>query len=434
MKLWNYGIVLTAILAATKTLTSARANTQPQLVNSRCNPDNPMDYNLACAGAETGSITDNQECISVDKNSSLPYPNYANCSTPSGDDHSYTMPNAIAQVNHAINNILPGLKLPPFFFVLIGGNDIFDNIEKLVALKSTSDGLPLITRSQITNHLKTSKLMRNVRTIIRTLESSGIDKENLALINLPNFAQVPAAIKLAAQHPKFEKIILTFLEIMSFYINKELGSVVNAKQLVKMNELFKQMHQSPEKYNLNKTLLTKTCVEENLMPKCPGLIFANGKHPTYHVHTLVAEMVKQTIGLAKLQQSSLIYLGDSLSDVFNNLYCDENLSKQDKKNCAPVTNGNGTWAAILSEIVGHCQRGYSNTRTTTLIQPIKLPSNPKHLFREKMLVTVETIAQQLNQYAMNNKLNTTRPTDLLAKIIHPEVLHEVYNSDLKAAM
>jgi len=288
------------------------------------NPE--CDFNAATAGAETGSDADNQQCIFVDKSSTQPYPSYTQCTSPKGNSENYTMPNGLTQAHYAIQNILPNMKRPPLFFILLAGNDIFDNILKEVGKKARSGiqkNTALLNQEGIASSVKTSKPIKNIKKIISTIISAGIPKESIYLINLPNFAQVPAAILLAKQYPKLEKVILKILEVMSFFINAELAGAVSSNQLIKLNELFKEMHQHPEQFNLNASLLTSTCIEAKRMPQCEGLIFFNGKHPVKAVHQYMAKQAYAKVGAKKLADSSLITIGDSLSDDGNNVFCNE---------------------------------------------------------------------------------------------------------------
>ena len=131
--------------------------------------------------------------------------------------------------------------------------------------------------------------------------------------------------------------------------------------------------------------------------------------------------------MEKLQNSELIFIGDSLTDTFNNVYCNENLSKQDKKNCAPITNGNGTWAAILSELVGHCQRGYSNTKSPANNQ---IKQHPTLHFQKKMQIMIAAIAKHIENLNPTIKLRGNHP----AMFISPKVMTEVYPNLLTASI
>jgi len=257
---------------------------------------------------------------------------YAFASAETGDqylnDHSGEIfPPYIDQVCHEAGQIAPGIYCVPgvlrqistyldavhhpdsntIFIIWAGGNDIFNNITKLVALlqfkKSNEFHSQLMNSLSLTPVMNTlPKLSTPVINLVRArdrLIEAGVNPNQIYFIDLPDLSKTPAATKLAGS----SKLLLGAMHAITVSFNTSLKLALTKMPFSKNNlpeshiisiyDLLNTMMQNPQKYHFTHT--TQSCVNDDATPYCTGYIFFNDKHPTTEAGKLIAEKVAETI-------------------------------------------------------------------------------------------------------------------------------------------
>ncbi len=265
-------------------------------------PNYLSDTQQRCSQKYMGLSKPNPECnlimafASAESNahwlndlSTKPYSQYTNCSYPQGNSTWDCIPSAIKQ----IQLYEPLRDKSDYQLLWIGGNDFFNNIEKIIAfIKHThSTNTALSTEGIFKSLPELSHLLKNIKQWIHLQLQAGAAKDQLLVGTLLDFSYVPAARELA----KGNKLILDGLSVISFILNHEIEATVRSvlpkEQVLPFHEWIKTVFSHPEKYGINKTLAHRSCTGDEAQPKCDEYAFFNGKHPTTKTHEVIAHFV-----------------------------------------------------------------------------------------------------------------------------------------------
>jgi len=265
--------------------------------------------NYAFASAETGANY-------LDDQPGNAYPPYvsAACHAPGNlAPGLYCVPSVLKQIDLYLSDVRhPDDKTT--FIIWAGGNDIFNNVAKLISLlnqkKLTDFSNQLINTFSFDNKNINKDncsslfppLSHPVINLIRArdkLIAAGVKPEQIYFINLPDLAKSPAAIKLA----KGSDAVLNIVHGISLLFNSslELGLTkmpfsennLLASHIISAYDLLNEVMIAPTKFTFTKT--TQSCVAENATPYCKGYMFFNDKHPTTKIGELLADKVLNAI-------------------------------------------------------------------------------------------------------------------------------------------
>jgi hypothetical protein len=352
------------------------------------------DKMLAGAGAETGD-----DCIEVNLDSTHPYPNYANCTAPQGNQKTYEIPNCLTQMRHLLAK---GISNNSAAFYLCGGNDVFDNILKLInhatpfVLQNTvvrfdsSNTKPnihphLLTsikqnlknpnfRREMYQHIsknipELSHIVKNTEQSIIEALNAGMKPEHLLYSTLIDFSKVPAALDMLPKNTILKNLCITILKAFSYELNQNIIKAtlrhLPESQIMRFDELFEDLHQRPEHYGLDAKNIENTCVKLGKMPDCFQLLFFNGKHPTNLGHKIITEQIIDTYDLNFLIKLTINWIGDSLSDSGNNIYCNDRRTQPDiKSSTTELTNLFNQYVTNLTRKTIHVEKPHSTEHIT----------------------------------------------------------------------
>ena len=217
------------------------------------------------------------------------------------------MPGVIIQVSQFLKDTEN--KPNPKSLVIIwgGGNDVFNNIAKIV--DKNKDDKKVLLLSKLINaaypfaHVGLTSLsnpVKNIKVAVNMLIDAGIPAENIYVINLPNLADTPAAIRMA----KGSKAVLVTLTAISDVFNSMLrGNLVfnyfdalhnlPNGNIISVNNVLDPVIKNPLAFGFTKTLVS--CVREKQTPYCKGYLFFNHKHPASKGHRVIANYVESAI-------------------------------------------------------------------------------------------------------------------------------------------
>jgi len=245
-------------------------------------------------------------------------------------------------------------------FYLCGGNDVFNNILKLInhatpfVLEKTEVRFDSSnTKPNIHSHLVTSikqnlknpnfrrkmyqhisknipelsHIVKNTEQSIIEALSAGMKPEHLLYSTLIDFSKVPAALDMLPKNTILKNLCITILKAFSYELNQNIIKAtlrhLPESQIMRFDELFEDLHKRPEHYGLDAKNIENTCVKLGKMPDCSQLLFFNGKHPTNLGHNIIMKQIIDTYGVEFLQNLIINWIGDSLSDSGNNIYCND---------------------------------------------------------------------------------------------------------------
>lgn len=257
---------------------------------------NPVDANIdmAFASAETGM-------------------NYLNDLSPAAyppyDTFQCTKPGFISPIQSCVPGVekqisiylyLVDGKISPqtLFIIWGGGNDIFNNVQKLLTFYGKNQDKFLLAKGFFTlftggfsnEGLNLSHPIGNLQSAYETLIAAGASPSQILVLNLPDIAISPAAKQLANGDQKF----LHFFTLMSLNFNMRLKVALWNTNVFSIYDLFNQIVTDPQKYGL--TNVTQSCLAQKQGPFCTGYAFYNSKHGTSALDRILADKLFATIG------------------------------------------------------------------------------------------------------------------------------------------
>lgn len=269
--------------------------------------NNNIDY--AYASAETNAHFLND----LSSNAYPPYVGTADgCTGPGQVSPTLScVPGVLSQINTYLSAVQNKPNPNTLFILWAGGNDIFNNIAKLMSgLKTANNGYnypEMSKQAQAAVELNpttatSAELSTPIRNLLEakdTLVAAGVNVNNIYVINLPDISRTPAANALTNGN----KTILGILSAVSQSYNNNLLSALSENIFDQHNlpknhvlsayDWFNDILNNPAKYNLTNT--TDSCVTDKQDPLCNGFVFFNDKHPTVAVGEIIGQNVAAAI-------------------------------------------------------------------------------------------------------------------------------------------
>lgn len=246
------------------------------------------NINYAWASAETGDTYLNDL-------SSLPYsPINTDCGRPGQIDENIScVPGVLEQIRLYLQDIKGHPDPQALFIIWAGGNDLFNNIIKMLGPKPRPD---------------LSHPVDNLHTAVATLIYQHVPRSHIYVINMPNIAETPAGRDLI--NGRFFKALLvkTISYGYNTLLNLELthrmpwqdnidtnlppGHVISGAQL--FNHILTST-EAQKKFGLNNVVDACTASYTTQFPQCDGYLFFNSKHPTITAGSYISANVLQQI-------------------------------------------------------------------------------------------------------------------------------------------
>ncbi len=203
------------------------------------------------------------------------------------DEHTACVPGVELQVAQYLNDVQYKPSLNTVFILWAGGNDIMNNLMKLVM-----SGRPvseLLVKSISTNRENTADTADLSFPIVNLLKAkndliaAGVSPKKIYIINLPDSSKFPVIKKLVKINPEIKKLIHT----VSTLFNVNLIQVMTKGNFTRnlpvshiyfANDLLDEILANPAAMGFNN--VTDSCAEDNAMPNCEGYLFFDDVHPT----------------------------------------------------------------------------------------------------------------------------------------------------------
>lgn len=206
-------------------------------------------------------------------------------------------------VNLQIQSYLKAVNNKPnpdtLFIIWAGGNDIFNNIYRIVWHNKKSNKILLLLKMlqaaypSTSNALGLSNPAKNIYADVELLLKRGVKKDNIYVLNLPNISKTPVVRKMT----KGSKIALYDLALISFIYDKalqySLKSTLSSGHIISIKQLVNGVIKDPRRYDFSN--VSDSCVADKKTPYCKGYVFFNNKHPSSRAHAVIALYVYKVI-------------------------------------------------------------------------------------------------------------------------------------------
>lgn len=264
------------------------------------------DIDFAFGSAETNEHY-------LNDNTGTAYPPYVDANCYDAGNLSpgiYCVPGVLKQIDLYLTKA-HDLNRKTIFIIWGGGNDIFDNIAKLISLFKKNDFSTFLTQLINTISLSSSaikndsplfpELSHPVLNLIEAknkLIAAGVSPEQIYFIDLPDLSKTPAAVTLA----NGSDFILDIIHGITVLFNGSLKfgltqfpfqTHLSPSHIISAYDLLNDTFSHPEKFHF--THLIESCVADKKTPYCEGYIFFNNKHPTVAIEKLLADKINETI-------------------------------------------------------------------------------------------------------------------------------------------
>lgn len=231
----------------------------------------------------------------TDDLSPVPWRKSQNCYNGNGNYGSYScVANLRQQVNDYLSDVDYKPNLHTLYIIWIGGNDLYQNIAKMMTHSNEPLSHPIL----------------NITKSVNALIKSGVKPQQIIILNLPNFSMVPAIHSLVANGIENSIMQNTALKAISYFsdgFNALLsysliygtGFQLSDNQIYPIDQLFLSVYHDPD---IQKDIgitheLNTPCLSEHPNGDCKGYLFYNEMHPTTEVHQYLAQKLKQYIFL-----------------------------------------------------------------------------------------------------------------------------------------
>lgn len=222
-----------------------------------------------------------------------PWPQSQHCNNGAGIYSGYScVPNLRQQVRDYLADVKGQINPNTLYIVWVGGNDLYQNIAKLI----TSSDLPL------------SHPILNITRAVNELIDHGVNPSQIMILNLPNFSMVPAIYSLVTeniQKPILQKMALQAISLFSQSYNALLqytliyasGYKITENQIFHIDQLFLDVYKNPQQQQIIGIThdVNTTCLSQNTSGDCKGYIFYNEMHPTTEVHQYLSQQLNEYI-------------------------------------------------------------------------------------------------------------------------------------------
>lgn len=256
---------------------------------------NPSEANIdmAFASAETGSNYLN------DKGAG-PYPPYDtfHCEKPGLVSPTQScIPGIERQIQLYLSMINRKVSPHTLFIIWAGGNDLFNNVTKLLVFYNTNhDKLLLIkgfttlfTGSFFSEGIRLSHPIANLQSGYDELIAAGASPSQIIVMNLPDIGISPAAKQFIAGNPELSHLFT----LMTLNFNSRLKIALWSAHVFSTYQLLNQVLSNPSQYGFINT--QQSCLAAGQAPYCKGYLFYNSKHPTAALGQILADRISQVI-------------------------------------------------------------------------------------------------------------------------------------------
>jgi len=258
-----------------------------------------VDY--AWVNAETGARYLN------DQKDSIPYTD--RCMAPGLINPKFScVPGVLLQVKQFLFDLDKKHQSPgkqTLFIIWAGGNDIFDTITRIIYRIGHSYEQPHLLLPSDQYALAWSPAS-NIYTAVTLLLKAGVPADHIMVFNLPNLAEVPAAISLiASTFPTSEskqylalQLISGITQLFNFDLRLRLTYGLHGQEkprLVYINKIFTQIVKTHYFQGYYFHDVSHSCVHKRATPFCQGYLFFNGKHPSASTGRLLAMYISRII-------------------------------------------------------------------------------------------------------------------------------------------
>ncbi len=246
--------------------------------------------------------------------------------TPQNVDAACAMPGVIADKQLAcVPGVLKQIDLylaavphpaaDTTFIIWAGGNDIFNNISRLIDLipkKKTANAPDSAFNTTLTAALTTTPAPKfhakfpaisfpllNLLRAKDRLISAGVSPEKIYFINMPDLAKAPAGVRLA----KGNKVITGIIHGLTITFNTGLEQILvhnpfnkhnlPSSHIISAYAMLDEIFTDPDYFGV--THLSNNCVKDGKTPLCNGYVFYDGKHPTVPTGKVMAKWVDSAI-------------------------------------------------------------------------------------------------------------------------------------------
>ncbi len=234
--------------------------------------------NYAYASADTSA-----DYLNADWPNATPIPKVnTECQNPGllknsqGDVTSVCVPGLLKQIDLYLKDVDQKPNSNSVFFIWTGANDLF---YKLPAGQSPEQ----IIATAIT-HIVQAK---------NTLIEHGVPAQQIYVLNLPDLAKTPYAIKNSLK--QLTEISIAFNQGLMAELTKsdQTHPGIPSSHIISIFDLLNDIVQNPGKFLVNN--VTQSCSENNESPLCNGYLFFDLKHPTAAMHNVIADYIHKSL-------------------------------------------------------------------------------------------------------------------------------------------
>ena len=252
-----------------------------RLINNSDLAINPATDNVNYAYASALTAND----FIDDTNAVIPYfLTQPSCEEPGRADPNgpACVPGMLKQVDIYLDEVNKQINDDSLFIIWGGGNDIFNALTQLIADNAGNPPEPEVVVAQATTAAQ--QAVANISQMVTKLTANGASEQQIAVFDLPNLADSPAAGNNEA-----------LLNLISAGFNNDLEMQLKdlypQVQLFSSDNILADILANPENFDIDNT--QGDCVAEDNAPLCTGYLFFNAKHPTTQTHEILAKAFGQ---------------------------------------------------------------------------------------------------------------------------------------------
>ncbi len=182
------------------------------------------------------------------------------------------------------------------FVLWAGGNDIMNNLKKLIYSDRPLEAYLVQTLSVSGESTPdTADLSYPIANLLKAkndLINAGVSPNQIYIIDIPDASKLPLIKKLEQINPQLREFMHGISEL--FNANLNIAMTANderynlpASNIYSANGLLNQIISNPEEMGFKN--VTDSCFEDNASPECTGYLFFDDKHPTINSHKLIGD-------------------------------------------------------------------------------------------------------------------------------------------------
>jgi phospholipase/lecithinase/hemolysin len=258
-----------------------------------------IDYAYASAETGDGFVNDLVSPFTVNNN----------CLKPGKINHSMScVPGVGQQISYYLADLHQHKQeagKQTLFIIWAGGNDIYDNVGRLIYRAQHFRSNPWLLFSSRKYQLSWTPAYNLYRATQR-LMAAGVPANHIIIFNLVDLSKVPGTLSVAKElFPNSKYAIRSFLSVfhgvttlfnMNLSLWFHLGIRAEEKpQLFDIDNIFVIMASGNRFLGYSFANVKNSCVRQQATPYCRGYLFFNDKHPTTKAGSLLAQMIVANI-------------------------------------------------------------------------------------------------------------------------------------------